>query len=488
VAVTGYDGAVTERAGGGALPSSDDQSVDMPTSADPVRQREPDPIVAKLRERMERLPHGHPSSPYNDDGSRKPPPPGLSQYELPIPGDPDYRPEPSGASDADGPEAGQTSERATPGTHADDGPETTTDRPELWEAPPDVEPASDAEYAGHGQEVREEPDQVWAWGLAPNEEDTPGVRDEVSREEGETVHDSPADDLDERAANDIPMPRDDDYGPEPSRASEAEGPTDEEPARAGDRQHADGKAAADEPAPDSEDPRPSDSEDEPRSDPDGSWKWKGRFLSPEEAHSSDQALARLATAEGRDADGNYGEHGLTPAMRRIEAQLEHAELVPDTEKFALKGADRFKEKVARDKETNPDKSIEEVISEIHDAVRYTFILAVDEYYEAYWAAENKLNSEGYELQVRRNMWANLEYKGINSRWQDPGSGLPFEVQFHTQASWEAKQQTHAAYEKIEDVRTPDVERERLREQQKEISAKVPEPPLAMEIPDYRKKV
>ena len=33
-------------------------------------------------------------------------------------------------------------------------------------------------------------------------------------------------------------------------------------------------------------------------------------------------------------------------MRRIEAQLEHGELVPDTEKFALKGADRFKLKLA----------------------------------------------------------------------------------------------------------------------------------------------
>ena len=187
------------------MPGSDDQYVNMPTSADPVRQREPDPIVAQLRERMERLPHGHPSSPYNDDGCRKPPLPDLSQYELPIPGDPDYRPEPSGVSEADGPEAGQTSERATPGTHADDGPETTTDRPELSEAPPDAEPATDAEYTGHAQGVREEPDQVWAWGLAPHEEDTPAVRDEAC-EEREALHDAPADDLDERAANEPPVP------------------------------------------------------------------------------------------------------------------------------------------------------------------------------------------------------------------------------------------------------------------------------------------
>jgi hypothetical protein len=454
-----------------------------------VRPRESDPIKAELQERMERLPPGHPSSPYNDDGSPKPPLPDLSVYELPIPGDPDYRPEPSRASEADRPETGQASEYVTPGTKPDEGPERTADRTELWEVPPDGEPPTDAEYTEHVQEVRERPDQAWAWGLAPDVEDIPDVRGEVSHEERETFHDAPADDLDERTANELPLPSDPDYQPESSRASEAESPTDEGSARAGDRQHADDKAAADErPAADSEADRSLDAEDEARSSADGSWEWKGRSLTPEESRSSDEGLAQWATAEGRDADGNYGERGLTPAMRRIEAQLDSGHLVDGTEEYALKTPDRFKEKVAREKEKNPDKPTEEIISEIHDAVRYTFILEVDEYYEAYWEAEGELESQGYELQVRRNMWANLEYKGINSRWQDPDSNLPFEIQFHTQDSWEVKQQTHAAYEKIDDVRTPVVERERLREHQKEISARIPEPPQVMEIPDYRKEV
>jgi hypothetical protein len=438
---------------------------------------------------MERLPPGHPSSPYNDDGSRKPPLPDLSDYELPIPGDPDYRPEPSRSSEADRPETGQASEHVTPGTKPDEGPERTADRAELWEVPPDFEPPTDAAYTGHVQEVRERPDQAWAWGLAPDVEDTPDVRGEVSHEEHDTFHDAPADDLDERTANELALSGDPDYQPEPSRASEAEGPTDEGSASASDRQRTDDKAAADEQAaPDSETARPSGSEDRPRSGRDGSWEWKGRSLTPEESRSSDEGLAHWATAEGRDADGSYGEHGLTPAMRRIEAQLDSGHLVDGTEEYALKTPDRFKEKVAREKEKNPDKPTEEIISEIHDAVRYTFILEVDEYYAAYWEAEGELKSQGYELQVRRNMWTNLEYKGINSRWQDPDSDLPFEIQFHTQASWEVKQQTHAAYEKIDDVRTPVVERERLREHQKEISARIPEPPRVMEIPDYRKEV
>jgi hypothetical protein len=357
------------------MPGANDQLANTPPGVDqasprgpdPVSPRELDPVIAELRGRMERLPPGHPSSPYNDDGSRKPPPPDLSAYELPIQGDPDYQ-------------------------------------------------------------------------------------------------------------------------PEPSIASETDRLTDEAPEAVGHRQHVDDKGAADDaPTPDSETARPSDSEDKPRSRPDGSWEWKGRALTPEESHSSDQALGRWTSAEGRDADGNYGGHGLTPAMRRIEAQLDSAHLADGTEDYALKTPDRFKEKVAREKERNPDKPTEEVIAEIHDAVRYTYILDIDEYHKTYWEAEGKLESQGYELEVRRNMWASLEYKGINSRWRDLGSSLPFEIQFHTEDSWEAKQRTHASYEKIEDVRTLAAEREQLREHQKEISAKIQEPPRVMEIPDYRKK-
>src|SRR5215813_13380659 len=142
------------------VPSADDRLADVPPSADRVRQREPDPIVAQLQERIERLPHGHPSSPYNDDGSRKPPLPDLSKYELPIPGDPDYRPEPSSASEAGRPETAQASDHLTPGTNADKGPERTSGRTELWEVPPDAEPPTDTEDAKHVQEVRERLDQT----------------------------------------------------------------------------------------------------------------------------------------------------------------------------------------------------------------------------------------------------------------------------------------------------------------------------------------
>ena len=64
----------------------------QPTS-DAPRLREHDPVKAQLQARMERLPPGHPSSPYNDDGSRKPPVPDPFKNDYPIPGDPDYQPD-----------------------------------------------------------------------------------------------------------------------------------------------------------------------------------------------------------------------------------------------------------------------------------------------------------------------------------------------------------------------------------------------------------
>jgi hypothetical protein len=455
---------------------------------DPVRPRESDPIKAELQERMERLPPGHPSSPYNDDGSPKPPLPDLSVYELPIPGDPDYRPEPWGAFEAEDPAAGQTCEHVTPGTNPDEGPETTTDQPELWEAPPDVEPLTDAEYTGHAQEVRERPDQAWAWGLAPDEEDTPGVRDEVSKEEREALHDAPADDIDERATIELPIPNDDDYEPEPPKASEAEGPTDEGSASAGDRQHADGKVAADEPAPDSEDPRPSDSEDEPRSGPDGSWEWKSCTLTPDQSELADQSREGCREVEGRDKSGSYGQRGLTPAMRRIEAQLDHSELAPDTEKFALKSIDRIKEKFAKLIQRHPDENPEKLLNQIHDAIRYTFLSDTADYVTGVWETTDHLQSQGYELITRINNWGDAEYKGVNTRWREHESGLLFEVQFHTSESRAAKQQTHGSYEKINDVRTPVTEVERLRQYQREVSAQIPMPPGWQSIPGYSKEI
>jgi len=155
--VTGYDGAVTERAEGSGMPGPQDHLAGQGQALDQSRPRvADDPHETRVRPddlqaRLERLPTNHPSSPFRDDGTRKPPPPDLSNYELPLPEESDSL------------------------------------------ADPDL-PASD----------------------------------------------------------------------------------------------------------------------QARTNPDGSWDWKAFHLTPEQNRAADRGLAHCCEAEGRDAEGNYGEHGLTP--------------------------------------------------------------------------------------------------------------------------------------------------------------------------------
>ncbi len=76
-------------------------------------------------------------------------------------------------------------------------------------------------------------------------------------------------------------------------------------------------------------------------------------------------------------------------------------------------------------------------------------------------------------------------KEINSRWRVPENGQLFEVQFHTRASFEAKQQTHdrlrAAPQHCRKITKTST---RLHDYQREITAKVPIPLGALDIPNY----
>jgi hypothetical protein len=78
-----------------------------------------------------------------------------------------------------------------------------------------------------------------------------------------------------------------------------------------------------------------------------------------------------------------------------------------------------------------------------------------------------------------------EYKGINSHWRAPDGGQIFEVQFHTRASFEAKQETHWAYERLRALPDDEAEVRQLRAFQRQVTAQIPHPPGAAEIPDYR---
>jgi hypothetical protein len=227
--------------------------------------------------------------------------------------------------------------------------------------------------------------------------------------------------------------------------------------------------------------------DEAHTTADGGWAWKSLRLDPPANHVADQQLAARRTAEGRHPDGTYDGHGLTPALRRVEAQLDHGTLIPDTEKFALKSPDRFKEKLAKMMRTEPDRPAADLAREVHDGIRYTYVIDFEHYSAEVDEARRLLRAEGYDETAFKPSWSSDEYKGINSQWRDTASGYRFEVQFHTQDSWEAKQKTHDAYEKIESPQTSPADRANLRDYQRHVSAQVPIPPAAFDFRPFKEQ-
>ncbi|MGH3269333.1 MAG: hypothetical protein ACRDN1_09740, partial [Trebonia sp.] len=97
-------------------------------------------------------------------------------------------------------------------------------------------------------------------------------------------------------------------------------------------------------------------------------------------------------------------------------------------------------------------------------------------------ALERLTACGFELAKRpRNSWDSDPYKGINTQWREPETGQLFEVQFHTWASFEAKQLSHAAYERIRNSGTPAAELDELEDFQRQVCVKIPIPPGSTEI-------
>lgn len=219
---------------------------------------------------------------------------------------------------------------------------------------------------------------------------------------------------------------------------------------------------------------------------DGCWRWKGLELDAAANGIADAAIAARCEAEGRDADGNYGEAGITPAMRRIEGELEHGSLVPDTDRFALKSPDRFKEKLAKLIDRRPEESASDLASQIHDGIRYTFIFDSEHYTNGVKEACTLIGRAGCELDVMANRWGGEEYRGINSRWHHEASGQLFEIQFHTPESWEVKQTTHDAYERASDQTTSIEEVELLRAHQRGLARSLIPPERSEDIDDYRR--
>jgi hypothetical protein len=198
-----------------------------------------------------------------------------------------------------------------------------------------------------------------------------------------------------------------------------------------------------------------------------------RRLTPEQNTDASKACEDIRT-EGKEV--------ILPAMERVEAAdpdrrlagLEHM----------LKGEDRLKEKIAERLRYDPDWTSEQALNEVPDAVRFTLEYDDARYTDGVVTDVDRLKAERFELIKLKNLWTREQYKGINSQWRVPETGLRFEMQFHTPTSLEAKELTHKAYERLRNPATSADEEAPLEEYQRRVNEQVPLPPRVLEIEDY----
>jgi hypothetical protein len=208
-------------------------------------------------------------------------------------------------------------------------------------------------------------------------------------------------------------------------------------------------------------------------DPPGTWYGdRDRRLEPADNSQVEAACDRIAKCE---------EEKISPRMRAVESQDSNRHLIGF--EHCRKGRDRIKEKVY-DFKTEKGHSLEKAVSLVPDAIRYTFQYRESRYAQGVWADIERLKAQGFGLRKVKNYWSDEEYKGINTQWIHPESGQRFEVQFHTRISFEAKQLTHDAYERLRAQPDDELEKLVLKAFQGKVSAEIPVPPGAHGIPDY----
>jgi hypothetical protein len=211
--------------------------------------------------------------------------------------------------------------------------------------------------------------------------------------------------------------------------------------------------------------------------PDGSWGTDtDQMLTPEQNAEATQVCAEIR---------QQGKEVIFPAMQRIEAAdpqrylagLEHM----------LKGEDRLKEKTADVLLVEADLTTGQALAKIPDAVRFTLTYSQEYYAEGVIADVQRVKDEGFELVKLKNLWEKEQYKGINSQWRSPDTGLRFEIQFHTPESLAAKELTHGAYERLRCSGISQAERAELEAYQKQVNELVATPPGAAEIEEFPKR-
>ncbi|WP_284235720.1 hypothetical protein [Mycobacterium antarcticum] len=106
---------------------------------------------------------------------------------------------------------------------------------------------------------------------------------------------------------------------------------------------------------------------------------------------------------------------------------------------------------------------EDAAYRVRDALRYTVVLSDDNYWERADDIVTELESLGIKRVKASQGWRRNGYRGRNESFVSRTEQFEFEIQFHTEASLDAREQTHRLYEDARDPRTSIADRNTLLE-------------------------
>lgn len=145
--------------------------------------------------------------------------------------------------------------------------------------------------------------------------------------------------------------------------------------------------------------------------------------------------------------------------------------------FRLKTEKSLARKIGNDvREGKGSVTPQEVADRMFDVNRYTTIFPPEKYAAGSQATLDAMRADGHTLRVK-NFWNNPDnpYQGVNVQAIAP-DGTPWELQFHTDVSFDVKEhQSHAVYEKLR-VETNPTKIAQYNEQLNAIFAGIPIPP------------
>lgn len=139
----------------------------------------------------------------------------------------------------------------------------------------------------------------------------------------------------------------------------------------------------------------------------------------------------------------------------------------------LKTAASIEEKIRRTAERMgiPEH---EAASLLDDTLRYTALLPVEGFVSQYLEMMRILKAQNVEVVAIRNTWRpGTPYKGLHLYLRK--DGVLFELQFHTQESYDLKQRLHAMYEEARMAETPKKRRNELLAEMRKQSKELTEP-------------